>query len=314
VDAACARGEYQDVSRLYEMADNRKLVLPLVRKKGVPEFLATAGTMPSGWGMGGLLSKDPVRTEDVAAVFDDLATLPFASVGIRPNPRAGELWASAAPANVMKVQRYSHVLDLTPGYDAIWSKGFSTLTRRKVRAAQKNGVVIERDTTGKFASVFHHLYMLSIDRWAEQANEPLPLARMRARSRDPLAKFESIAKTLGEACHIWVATIDGVPAASTIVLQFGNANYSRNAMDKELAGRSGANDLILNTAIQEACEAGCRYFHLGESGSSSGLDEFKSRFGAVGVPYAEYYRERLPIMSANKRVRGIVKKLINFKE
>jgi hypothetical protein len=85
-------------------------------------------------------------------------------------------------------------------------------------------------------------------------------------------------------------------------------------MDKELAAQTNANDLLQKMAIEEACRAGCRHYHMGESGSSSSLAHFKSRFGAVAYPYAEHHLERLPLTRMDGALRQLVKRLIGFRD
>ena len=70
--------------------------------------------------------------------------------------------------------------------------------------------------------------------------------------------------------------------------------------------------LLHRLAIEEACRAGCRYYHMGESGSSASLAQFKRRFGANAYGYAEYRLERLPITSVDAHLRRLVKRLIGF--
>jgi hypothetical protein len=102
--------------------------------------------------------------------------------------------------------------------------------------------------------------------------------------------------------------------AAVLLLQGTNVNDARSVMDKELAAPVCANDLLLSLAIEEACRAGCRYYHLGESGDSAGLHHYKSRFGAVPYAYAEYHSERWPITHLDRRLRGLVKRLIGFRD
>jgi lipid II:glycine glycyltransferase (peptidoglycan interpeptide bridge formation enzyme) len=85
-------------------------------------------------------------------------------------------------------------------------------------------------------------------------------------------------------------------------------------MDKELAGPTRANYLLHRLAIEEACAAGCRYYDMGETGVSASLAQFKTRFGARPYAYAEYHLERLPITRASYGARGVVKRLIGFRD
>jgi lipid II:glycine glycyltransferase (peptidoglycan interpeptide bridge formation enzyme) len=205
------------------------------------------------------------------------------------------------------------VVDLDGGPEQIW-KRFRSSARRAVRKAERSGLEIECDTSGRLLPVFHRLFQLSIERWAGQQHEPVALARWRARRRDPLEKFEQWAAALGDEMRVWVAWKNGSPAASIIVLQGANANYTRGAMDKDLAGPTHANDLLQWLAIEDACEAGCRHYHMGESGSSRPLAAFKEKFGARPVEYGEYRIERLPLTRADAWARALVKRLLRFRD
>ncbi|MCB0209643.1 MAG: GNAT family N-acetyltransferase [Anaerolineae bacterium] len=315
IDCICATGPYEDASRLYEFKGGRQLILPMVRRKGIPGFLNTEASMPHAWGMGGLIGAQPLQTEEVAEVIADLSSRPVLRTLIRPNPRHGAVWAAAAQGrNMITIPRSAHVLNLEGGFDHIWNKRFHSTTRRNVRKADRSGLVVESDTTGKLVPDFYTLFQMSLDRWADQQNEPLLLARWRGQQRDPIHKFQRLAEILGEACRIWVARIDDRPVAAILVLQTTNAHYTRGAMDKELAGPTRANDLLHQLAIQAACQAGCRYYHMGESGGSSSLASYKERFGAEPYTYAEYRLERLPVTSADHKIRSLVKRVIGFKD
>jgi CelD/BcsL family acetyltransferase involved in cellulose biosynthesis len=314
-DSICQSGNYADASRLYETSDGRQFILPLVRRQGLPEILSPAASLPNGWGMGGLIGSAHVRESDISAVFSDLASLPYPRISVRPNPRLGDKWAVAAPKEVISVHRRAHVLDLDGGFEKVWEERFDKGTRKAVRKAERDGVVVvECDSTGRLIPVFHNLLKHSLNRWARQQNEPRFLAHWRGRNRDPLHKFQMIAKQMGEACRVWVAWVDGKPAAAILVLQHGNVNDARAVMDKELAAPTRANDLLLKLAIEGACQAGCRYYHLGESGNSASLAQFKERFGATPYTYAEYHIERFPITAIERGLKAIVKRFLGFKD
>ena len=315
-DCILENGNYDDASRLYELENGRKLLMPLVRRKGVSSLVGFEASPPSGWGMGGLIAATPVQPSDVQLVMTDLSKRSNTiSTSIRPNPRAGQVWEEGRLAGVTAVPRLAHVIDLEGGFDHVWMNRIKRKTRNLIRKAAKNPqLVIECDTTGKFIPIFYELLVRSIDRWAEQQNEPRFLAQIRGKMRDPLSKFELIAKNLGEMCRVYVAFLEGEPVASSITLQAGNVNDSRGAMDKELVGNTGANYLLQKTAIEEACNAGCRYYHLGESGENPKLALFKTRFGAEPFSYCEYKIERIPIAKIDQKARTLVKNVIGFKD
>jgi len=309
LDCICAMGGYQDASRLYELPSGRRLVLPMARRH-LPQPLTTTASLPHGWGMGGLIASGTVQVEDVAAVFADLARGSALRTSIRPNPLTATTWATARPPKAITVPHVTHMLDLEGGFEQVWSNRFKPDTRYGVRKAERTGLVVECDTSGKLVPVFYDLYLRWVDRRAEERRVPLPIARWTGRRREPLRKFQLVAQAFGDACRIWVARLDGQPAAAAIQLVHSAAAiYWRSASDKELAGPTRANDLLQRLMIEDACRAGCRYYHMGESGGVASLMHFKSRFGAREYHYDEYYLERLPISSVQGRLQGLARGL-----
>jgi lipid II:glycine glycyltransferase (peptidoglycan interpeptide bridge formation enzyme) len=118
----------------------------------------------------------------------------------------------------------------------------------------------------------------------------------------------------GGLVRVWIASVGGEPVSAALVLRGHVAHYTRGAMDEEKVGQTYANYLLHARAIEDACAAGCGHYHMGETGNSESLAAFKSRFGAVAVPYAEYRHERIPLLSAAAAARGVVKKAIGFKD
>lgn len=314
IDFVCSAGGYEDASRLYELPGGRRLVLPMVRRRHVPALLAIDSSLPPAWGTGGILAPGGITFADVAAVFSDLAGGSVLRTSLRPNPLDAEAWSAARPPDAVIVPRRSHVLDLEGGFARVWQERFKSVARTAVRKAERSGLVVERDTTGRLVPVLYDLFERSLPRWADKQHEPHLMARLRGHRRDPRRKFELMAQMLGEACRIWVAWSGGRPAAAILILQAGNANYTRGMMDKEVAGPTRANYLLHRLAIEDACAAGCRYYHMGESGSSASLAQFKTRFGARPVPYAEYHLERVPITAIDTGTRGVVKRIIGFRD
>lgn len=311
-DAVCANGRFVDASRLYHGDDGRRLVLPMVRQRiGGP--LGVEASMPTHWGFGGLIADGGVTAADVRRVLDDLAARRLLRQSIRPNPRHGQMYAAHAPTRSISIARRAHILDLAGDADVAF-KGFAESRRRAIRKAERSGLEVECDTTGQLLPEFFELYASSEARWAEQQHEPAALARFRTRFRDTIAKWQRIAGHLDGGCRQWVARHDGRPVASIIVLFGVNAHYTRGAMDKERAGPLRANDLLMWHAIQAACAIDAASFHLGESGSSGSLSDYKERFGARPFDYPELRMERLPITRGDQMARSAVKRVIGFRE
>jgi|tagenome__1003787_1003787.scaffolds.fasta_scaffold20989629_8 hypothetical protein len=317
LECLTATGRYRDASRLYEMPDGRLAILPLVRRTLFSGPAPALHSVPSSWGYGGLVAPEGVDETLVAAVMEDLSKLPSLRIHIRPNPLHAPRWAAASAGrqHVTIVPRKAHVLDLDGGFDRVWKERFKSSVRTDVRRAEKLGVRVETDTTGRLVPVFYDLLLRSFDRWAAQQHEPPWLARLRGRRRDPIEKFHTITERMGERCQISVAWFEDQPAAAIIVLRGGaNAHDTRGAMNKALAARGKVNSFLHKTAIEAACRDGCRHYHMGESGASATLAHFKSSFGAQSHVYAEYLIERMPLYRADRAVRNVVKSVIGFRD
>ena len=119
---------------------------------------------------------------------------------------------------------------------------------------------------------------------------------------------------LGGRCRFWYAWKGDRPVAAILVLQDASANYTRGAMDEALIGNTYANYLLHRLAIEDACRAGCRTYHMGETGNSDSLALFKSRFGAKAKPYSELRLELPAVRWLDRTSKTIVKQMIGFKD
>jgi Acetyltransferase (GNAT) domain len=301
--AICSVTGMEDASRLYETADGRLLVLPLLRR-GVLGVPLVEASLPYGWGPGGIVAEGGLLAEDVQTVFADLAGRRVPRVTVRPGPLVATTWEKATPPAVRR-PLMAQTLDLRAGFADVWRACFKSDTRTRVRRAERSGVVVQCDDTGRLVPVFQELYRTSVARWARRDGQPLLLARWRAARQEPDSKLRTVSAAMGTSCRVYAASVGGRPAAAIVVL-FGptSAVYWRGAMDKEVAGKSYANYLLHCTAIKDACAAGCSAYHMGDSAPGSDLARFKSRFGAEEFSYASYRVERLPVTPVTDAARG----------
>lgn len=312
--ATAVRG--RDASRLYEFEDGSRAVLPLVRRRLGRSPVPMLESMPGGWGYGGPIADRPVTAGMVRAVTDDLAAQRALRVHLRPNPLHTAAWRDGcSPRFTPSPSTTAHVLDLRGGFDVVWHERFTGHARRAVRRAERSGVVVESDTTGRLMPVFHRLLTLSFRRWAQQQHEPAWMAAWRGARRDPLAKWQRTADTMGEAVTVYIAWHRGEAAAGAIVLNGPRtAHYTRAAMDKDAVGPSQAPSLVQKTAIEDACRAGRLSYHMGETGAMNRLAQAKESFGARPHEFCEYRHERVPLTRADRLLRSAVKRAIGYQD
>ena len=94
--------------------------------------------------------------------------------------------------------------------------------------------------------------------------------------------------------------------AATVVLVGSAAHYTRGVMDVKLAGPVRATHLLHHDAAIAAIEAGCRTYHLGETGDSVDLARFKESLGAVAIDHDELRFERVPLTRIDSAARSLV--------
>lgn len=303
-DAACTE-RWVDASRAYLLSDGGAVVLPLVRRPG---GLPWAASMPPGWGYGGLVGPGAHDAQVVAEVARDLKSLGLATIRVRPLPQDGAAWARAAAT---LVPRRAHVLDLTPGPEALLANMRGSV-RRSVRRCERENIEVRVGSTPDLLDAYEHVWRLSVIRWATGQAEPLWLARRRAELRDPPCRMRALARHLPDALRVWVAFWEGRPVATNIVALGAGAHYTRAGVDTGRAP-AGTAQYLAWLAIQEACAHGSTTMNLGESGSSASLAFSKEGLGAVPVDYVEARFERLPLTAVDRAARTAVKRLIGFR-
>jgi hypothetical protein len=308
LDCICAASHYEDATRAYEASDGRRLILPLARTGVLGVRASVVGSMPWGWGTGGVVSAGGVLSaQDAAAIAADLSRRHALRIAVRPGPACEHAWATGVPEAVARTRHMVQTVDLAGGFEHVW-KRFSGSVRRACAKAERSNLDVEWDDKGRLVGVFDSLYRKSVARWADNRLGGVRVAQWRARLREPRRKYEIVAERMGPACRIWVAWRSGEPAAAILVLAHGDhSTYWRGAMDREVEAGTRANDLLHRLAIEDACRAGRRYYHMGESAPSSSLARFKRGFGAPEHHYTGYRFERLPLTAASRYLRALTR-------
>lgn len=303
----------EDLGALFVFPDGSRLLLPMVGRRWPTGGVMMAGSMPSGWGYGGVLGDMAPTEERLVHVWRYLTGMPALRIRLRPNPLHAAVWARSAPPGVPALTRRAHLIDLRNGFDEVWARRASPDARSNVRRAERLGVEVSSGADARHRSAYRDLLLRSRARWADQHREPERLARWRSERSDPWSRIEAMIRCT-DACRLWIAWHGGAPAAAIVVAYGRNAHYTRGVMDRDLAATTRANDLLQRTAIEHACRHGCDWYHMGESGDSRALGRFKERFGARPHEYAEYLLERVPLHAAERACRNGVKRMIGYRD
>jgi CelD/BcsL family acetyltransferase involved in cellulose biosynthesis len=291
-----------DASLLFRLDDGRRVLLPRLRSPGLAGVFASP---PDYWNLGadasGFLTEGGrLQPKQVRGLVAEVTR-----AGVRTKVMVGgddaAQWQPAVPARIHRETNQADVLALDGGFSAVWEKRFRSKVRSACRKAERRGVTIVSDSTGELIPAFDTLYRSSVRRWARDRRYPIRLMEWRYRRTHPRSRFESVAQALGAGCTVWMASWNGAPVASIIVLTRGDqVTYWRGAMDKERCRGSGANELLHRYAIEAACDEGRSSYDFGVS-QIDDLRRFKRTFGTHQIPVSTYVLERIPIAAAEAR-------------
>lgn len=295
-DAVLADGVYKDASLLYEFPSGRQVLLPMVRRRWRTPLEPAPSSWPRAWGVGGPVTSDGhVDPAEAAAVLRDVVRRDMFGAEIHLSHISDPVWLDAAAASQLQVlEEPCYVLDLAGGFGEVWQHRFRGTVRTAVRKAERSGLEVEVDRSGKRLDVFYGLYEKSVERWSGILHEPAWFARWHLTRATPMSMLKAVAERFGEDCATWVAWSGGEPAAAIIVLRTGSrAHYWRGAMDKALAGPTRAAQLLQKLAIEDACDSGRRAYDMGMTDPGTSLADFKERFGAT-LSYTHYLQSQVP--------------------
>jgi len=165
---------------------------------------------------------------------------------------------------------FFHQLDLRPDLDEILQNTHQDCIRRKLRRAERKGLVCKQGTSD---SQLRHFYQLLI---GTRRRHGLPT--------QPIEWFRNLIACLGTKLTIRVASKDGRAIASILTLLFKHDLVYKYGCSDDRFHRLGGMQLLLWRAIQDAKKDQLWALDLGRSDSDNdGLIAFKNRWGAAPI-------------------------------
>lgn len=191
--------------------------------------------------------------------------------------------------------RETRRVDLSVGFDRLWSTVLDGDVRTSCRKAEKSGVTVRSGRSDDDVDLLDRLYRTQASGWRNHT--PFPGAFLPA-----------LARRAGEAFEVWVAEREGTPLAAQLLLHHGPTTVSWLAPNTPEARRWGAPTLLYVRLMEALAARGVRVLDLGGSPGHRALDEFKAGLGGRTAPYevlrieASWFR---PLHRLQYRLRGI---------
>jgi lipid II:glycine glycyltransferase (peptidoglycan interpeptide bridge formation enzyme) len=161
-----------------------------------------------------------------------------------------------------------HQLDLTPGLHTLFSGFHKDSTQRKIRRAEREGLIYEEGRSEFLLDAFYRLLVMT-----RRRHQVPP---------QPKQWFRNLIECFGEPLKIRVTFKEEKPTAAILTLRHKNTLvYKYGCSDAQFSNLGGTH-LLFWRSIQEAKDAGLSTFDLGRSDrENEGLITFKNRWGSV---------------------------------
>jgi CelD/BcsL family acetyltransferase involved in cellulose biosynthesis len=161
-----------------------------------------------------------------------------------------------------------HQIDLRPDLATLFENCHKSSIQRKIRRAEREGLVYEAGRSETLLDAFYQLMLLT-----RRRHFTLP---------QPKRWFRNLIDCFGEALKIRVAFKDGKPVASILTLRHKDTLVFKYGCSNAQFHRLGGVQLLFWKSIEEAKRDGLRVFDLGRSElENNGLITFKDRLGAA---------------------------------
>jgi CelD/BcsL family acetyltransferase involved in cellulose biosynthesis len=186
-----------------------------------------------------------------------------------------------------KAKTYSfHKLDLRPNLDDLFHGLHKDCIQRKIRRAEREGLICEEGTGESLLRKFYHLLLIT--------------RRKHGLAPQPVRWFKNLIACLGDKVKIHVASKDGSPVASILTLRHERTLVYKYGCSDHRFNNLGGTQLLIWKAIQEAKDDRLDEFDMGRSDCDNpGLIAFKDRWGTARstLSYLRYPMRRSQTIS-----------------
>lgn len=161
-----------------------------------------------------------------------------------------------------------HSIDLRPDLETIYKGFHANCVRRKIKRAEREGILYESGRSDELLQKFRHLLLLT------RRRHQLP--------PQPASWFHNILHCLGDLITIHVVSKDSMPVASILTLTYKSSMVYKYGCSDAQFNALGGTSLLFWKAIQQAKSTGIEEFDLGRSSyDDPGLIAFKDHLGAA---------------------------------
>ena len=179
-----------------------------------------------------------------------------------------------------KQELYTHLIDITGGFDALWQEAVEHQRRKRTRRAERMGVEVRRTSSNRDLRSYYHIYADRIDEWGGGIRYPESL-------------FALLLERGGDSARLYVAEHDGTIVGGHFNFYFKDTVTAWMGVTTRESNPLQAGTLLYIQCLRDACEEGYRVYNLGGSLNKQSLIDFKESLGGTPYEYCQYTRRSI---------------------
>jgi lipid II:glycine glycyltransferase (peptidoglycan interpeptide bridge formation enzyme) len=259
---------YKTDTKLFLFGDGQKVIVPLSIIGKSYRIFAHYISVPFH-NYGGLFSDREISDLRIRKIIDRLKSGLKMDVTLCPHPFSNARY----PDDYITDEYSTHILDLTQGFESIWSK---YKDRDQARKARKEGVTIRLGNSIDDFKTYYEMYCASAKRWGLKDPQPYML-------------YENLCGMAGSRLKLWFANYNEKDIAGIILAYFNEIVVYYGAAFYYEYEKLRPNNLLLIEAIKDACNRRYKYFDFLPSAGIEGVEKFKKSFGAEKHKFNSYH-------------------------
>ncbi len=266
---ASARPGYLARAYRVQTDEGDDVLLPTVRVPRRFRALSLLEAMPLSWQGSPLVLSGTVTERALRGVVRGVPDV--GALRVTGGPLAGGTDVADTLSALVDGHSETHLLDLRPGFEALWESGFAGKNRNVCRKAEKAGIQVGREAPAEALGAYFPLYVEATRHWG-YAEPPYSRALFAALMAAPGVEFV-------------LARLEGRVVAGTVSLLGSHDAFQwTTVMDRSVSSLSPTNAL-LKWVIEDACQRGLDWYDMGSSAGLPGVASFKESFGARRVTF-----------------------------
>jgi hypothetical protein len=184
------------------------------------------------------------------------------------------------PSGTAQRMSSTHIIDLSVGFDALWSN-FHSMRRKSTRKAERAGVVVSRADSQDEIDAYYRIFENKMSGWGNDGAYPDRF-------------FHSLFEEGGDSVRLLIARHDGEIVGGHLNFYFGDMVIAWYNVTSSHGDAVQAGSMLYTHCLQNACEENYLRYNLGGSLAKESLIKFKETLG--GKPYeyrVNYNRTKL---------------------